>query len=905
VFRLKVLEVHHWDRWDRFRIPLDGDIVVVTGINGAGKTTLLDAIRVLLGAQKLAEDRPMANYVRGEGGSLLSAVVTNSAPKGGRRPFSGEGIETEEATIACAVVPKSGGEQFTRFYAVLPGAKDSTALRRFFFDEGGGRPVGHHRRVMQNAGVTLGYLSVLGIEQGSVGHYVRKSPEELFADVFEMMGERRVIDEFDSARRKLETCAKDTLEIQDRANKQQTQLDSLRIHVDHLDTSERIAARLDELARQEPAVELQRALAVVKESGPKVKESETKKARATGERQEAAQRNTAAGSRRRELETEASSLWKATQARLKQLLDARGARERLSGEVDRLSALRSELRDIPPEPLDGLLEDWRVATANLTRAVDARDSGRRELDDHRKRLRQLETGRIPLPMEVQKTVEELKEQGIETRLLCDLIEPISTDSADTMEAAMGDARFGLIVSSDERARAESVARSNGFPGPVFSGASIEPGRHGELLTREGAPAWLARWLEEVEILSDGGWSDYRGTWVMAAKDRYLGRSALEAQLSRVKSAVREAEARELELQSRVAGLDVTASSLWDRVERQRRREQLALEFRRLPEIERGLTGASELETSLGRDYEGLLERSGHVATELAEARERMATAEAELKAAEKDIREADQALLTTTGNLAVAQAQVDGLRATVPPDLAAKAERGEFLTKDDYADMRVRLSRQRAELGPIPDSSVRTEAQVLFENLGKTRAMLAERQDEQASLLKAVEESRGEYVKEANIALREYRDRLLSIAAQGGLSVKATVPALTNDEKSVSDAALHVSIAFDGKPLVPAGDRSLSGGQKAIAGLLIIMAMADTEGGGFFLFDEPYASLSMDRVDLVAGFLKRSGAQFVLTEPTSGDPTVLQDADLHVALEPQHPAENFAPRPRVARPRRE
>ncbi len=48
MFQIRELEMVHWDFWERISVPLDAQIVTITGPNGSGKTTLLDAIRTLL-----------------------------------------------------------------------------------------------------------------------------------------------------------------------------------------------------------------------------------------------------------------------------------------------------------------------------------------------------------------------------------------------------------------------------------------------------------------------------------------------------------------------------------------------------------------------------------------------------------------------------------------------------------------------------------------------------------------------------------------------------------------------------------------------------------------------------------------------------------------------------------------
>ena len=62
------------------------------------------------------------------------------------------------------------------------------------------------------------------------------------------------------------------------------------------------------------------------------------------------------------------------------------------------------------------------------------------------------------------------------------------------------------------------------------------------------------------------------------------------------------------------------------------------------------------------------------------------------------------------------------------------------------------------------------------------------------------------------------------------------------------------------------------------------MAMVEGGGRGFFMLDEPFAHLSIDRIDDVGRFLRASGAQFVITAPTTLDRAQLDPASLVVML---------------------
>jgi uncharacterized protein YPO0396 len=68
MFRFIELALQDWDYFQNIRVPLHGDVVLVTGPNGSGKTTFIDAIRQLVGARRLSARRHTA--LRARSGTL-------------------------------------------------------------------------------------------------------------------------------------------------------------------------------------------------------------------------------------------------------------------------------------------------------------------------------------------------------------------------------------------------------------------------------------------------------------------------------------------------------------------------------------------------------------------------------------------------------------------------------------------------------------------------------------------------------------------------------------------------------------------------------------------------------------------------------------------------------------------
>jgi hypothetical protein len=149
-------------------------------------------------------------------------------------------------------------------------------------------------------------------------------------------------------------------------------------------------------------------------------------------------------------------------------------------------------------------------------------------------------------------------------------------------------------------------------------------------------------------------------------------------------------------------------------------------------------------------------------------------------------------------------------------------------------------------------------------------------------------------------ALQDYRRRAVEIARPAGVAVEMDLPRLLDDDRALDEAELSVRLGFDGKDPLPLGDSSFSGGQQVIAGLVLLMSMVEGGGRGFFMLDEPFAHLSIDRIDDVGRFLRSSGAQFLITAPTTLDRAQLDPASLVLMLRKKRTGEPHAPVPVVA-----
>ncbi len=215
MFRFLELDLHGWDFWQPLRVPLDAGVVVLSGPNGAGKTTMLDAIRQVLHAPRLSQNRRISHYMRRPNEpALIRAVVSNRADQRGKRPFERQKVLTDEATLACALVPNGGSPE--KRFLVLPGRVSPRDLQQRLLESRDWFSPEQYRRILENAGVSRSLMHILALEQGRADELSRRNPRELFGWIMEARGSQQVLDRYTGARRQYE----DSMREVDRQNAQ-------------------------------------------------------------------------------------------------------------------------------------------------------------------------------------------------------------------------------------------------------------------------------------------------------------------------------------------------------------------------------------------------------------------------------------------------------------------------------------------------------------------------------------------------------------------------------------------------------------------------------------------------------------------------------------------------------------
>jgi chromosome segregation ATPase len=917
MFRFFELELHGWDFWPSIRIPLDADVVILSGPNGSGKTTMLDAVRQILNAHSLSQNRRLAHYLRRPNQpALIRAVVSNKPNRQGRRPFETQRVFTDEATLACGLVPNGGSPE--KRFAVLPGRPSCAQLQNFLLDGRDWLSPDLYRRVLDRAGVSRSLMHILALQQGRADELSRKSPKDLFRWVLEARGSQQVLERYNAARVQYQDSLREVERQQRQLLQHNVELNGLTRLVDRLDQYELLSGRLSKAEALTVGAALQARLTELRDIERKLPELRTRITSLT----------TTVDRLGRELEERRSE----TQACENNLASSDVLREESRAKRDLYHETKilserqlAEVRRAAADLSQIAKEDLALLEGNIEYARQQHFRITQQIEDHRARLlvlveriSRLEKGIPVFPDAVQNTLNNLSLEGISCVLAATCIEVEELHWTQAVESALGPLRYALCLAPDHLDRALVIAQRHGFPGPLVTDTSTEPVANGPVRAVAGAPDWFADWIGDTHfketdmgqkssgrtLYINGFRRDSFGAWVSEV-DRYvLGGNAIARQLEQARTDHNDTE-RSLAvigLSHQKTGQEV--ADLAARIETQKRRIDLESVASGLPRVEEAFKQAHQAFNQADTEWKRADKSRDVAQEELDRTRERLKTTVDTLAERRKEFENTGATLASMESDLLPLQEQVVDIRSHLSPEIIESAEAGKLpspeLAQYDFETARTKRDRFRQE-EPLPDPTIRDQHKLTLRNIQELEQHVKARQREADSARTELDECRGEYLQVIGSVLHDYRKRAGALADIAGAKLEVELPSLENTDRSIDDAGIVVRIGFDGKYPTEIGDTAHSGGQQVIAGLVLLMAMAETEGDSFFIVDEPFAHLSLDRIDEVGRFLRGCGSQFLITVPTTLDRGQLDPASLLVVLSKKDRKEEFAPRPIVAR----
>lgn len=929
MFKILRLSFSNWDCWRPVSVPLDEPIVMLAGPNGSGKTTFLDGIRIILNAPRLSTKRRRNKYMRDKRQmTVVSALVSNYDCEAGR-PFRCLNIHDDVVTLACVLVPNAGSVESR--YMILPGDVAFSEIQAAYSGNKIYGP-GEYSDILFKAGVSRSLLSILAIEQGETNKLCERSPQELFTYVMQIKGQRQVFDRYQEAKDSYHKALADLEEQTKRLGVEQTALEKLDRQKREYDLYIDRQSQIDHYrARLLPLAEYKDVLADLKRLGPDLENGQQ---RLTALK---ADHEALLAFHAKEIETKARLTAELTAARERGgAIDA--ARKAQAGEgreldqaIGRLEAAKLVAERVLEEDMESLIADVEVAE----QAVGDARARLNQIEDQRKELlgvlASLQRGQVVYPGFVNDMRQTLGQADIPATLVAEALEVVDQRWQVAVESVVGGDRFNWIVNPQHHVAALELARRTRYRHYM-----CEPNREQAVVPRAGSalaackvldarvPRWILERLNDTALVEDvqaakaaigrfqaaitpdGYKVDRRGGIFIGVRpgEVYLGQMgvASRAQEGLKRLAELEEEGKEIkrEIQLFAKELGERRQSVADQEKR--------LEWERMrPEYER-----------IVADRDAWAARIAELDTQIKAAQEEII---AKAQAASTADRDASQA----ENDLARLQREIDGLAASLAsrgPQLktleASRRRLEEQIAEGDRTPealmgvplpdvVRMRINEMETELARYAgcmDPAIITLWEKQAENVRAQEAFVTRRLREVNEGEAELKACRASYIRLVEQVLGEYRENALTLAAKANINLHMELPKLSAEDDGIEKAGVHVMVAYDGKDLRPLSDPDLSGGQKVIVSLLLLMALTDDHGGqgpGFFILDEPFAHLSVERIDEVGDFLKASKAQFILTTPTTHNHNVFNPAKLTITLfkKPHH--EQLAPPPVVCR----
>lgn len=890
---------------------MDASIVAIAGPNGSGKTTILDAMRQLLGAQRLARRRKLTHYLRDPARPvILRALVTNTPDRRGRVPFEAANVRAPEATLACALVPKADGSVEKR-WTVLPGDASLEEVRtslleakRDFFT-----PT-EWAILMEKAGVSKSLMEVIATEQGNIAEISDYTLQALYQKVLEMLGDRPTLEHYQKARENYQNADRRVLQIQGEIAKENYELSRLRRDAELLEEWERAERKVKDLSEAQPAAEHQEDLTARGEAAAGLpgmrSQLATKESQRTQLLEEALALSAEEGRIRGEKQAAYAEEEKARR-RWGDLLEAQG---RLAGRIEDFQAKKRRISELPEGNLEELREEVEQATRSVVGLELERQRLTRDLEDLVLRVRSLSQGRPVYPSEVEATLKALAEVGVRATLTASTVELTEPKAGDAVEAALGDSRYALIVRESDANGALRIAREHRFPGPICSG---EPNAGktsaGPLRFVGPAPMWLREWAGRVWIEADGSLHDDRGLWLSRPVERILGEEGTRVALEMTTTRKGEVERESIETERASQAAEQHRVVCERRWSQEVERGKLVEDLHTLPSLEEEWTRLGPAVSEAHETQEQWLNRIENLQQQLLEVSVHRRSSEDELARIADQVKELRQSIDTSEEKVRKLDERIRQRELSLPPELLAKAQGLELdspsTVKRDLDRAQEALARLRGR-GERPRETVRAEAENRERNLRELERLLEERERVRGLAREELDLARGDYLRTVNEALQDYRERVLALSTLANVRAEVKLPDLSNDDEALSRAGILVSFAFDeNTEFKSLGDPSFSDGQRVLTGLIVLLAMAEgpnDEGGrgGFFIIDEPFTHLSLDRVDHVGRFLRATQAQFIITAPTLPSRAQLDPVGIVIVTRKKKADERFAPLPMVA-----
>jgi chromosome segregation ATPase len=910
MFHIKSLELVHWDYWQRIKnIPLDAKIITIAGQNGSGKTTLLDALRTLFGLD-CSMGRTYKHYARhsGQQSAWIRAVVDNK-PAGrqlSNRPFRHSGFfSDDEVTLFCQV-QKNGGD-WKRQYLMRPGNIDIEEVTEATDWLG----VENYRKRLASAGLSPAMSKVLALEQGETDKLCEYSPRQLLDLVFQVFGDKEVLDAYDEAKRHQRDTESELKRFEAELETSRINLEGLRLRVanyhqwedlnkERLALVEEALPSLEYHEAREKAAQTSRALREAKKPLVQADSQLAEKRHALAAQQRAL---TEAQQQEVQLEQEASAL----AGRLTEVNRKLKPLESLLEQKERLQKLAADSGADMAEVSSQL----ETKEAQLAKKKTERDNLGARIAEAMSTISALQgKSSMPEPEAQRQMRRALRDANIPHAMLSDIVEVTDPKWQGAVEGVLGGyASVVLLENAKDAPAAYKLAEQERYRHFIVPDCVSAPVVKDDTLLSvvrfsSKAPSWLIDQLERIERVEsvDAGFKSDADEWItpdayhrerrggrslFVEPSRYrFGAAGKTQRLEAIQKSLPALEAQEDTLTLAISKLATEVSALRVRIAGVDAVKELSARQAEFEEAMRAIEPlkAERLEVGARLGELQVLTKNATVTRTRADTvwqNARMALSEAEAGMRLNHRRQIDQ-----RSDHARALLELRRNWRHVPKSWRQPERRAALVAAHQNThQVKLRIGSLDQTLARADwehDPTVIDQYQRLNDQLSNRQNETEERRYQNNRAIEATDNARGAYIERLRYTIKTYSKNIKELGELANIEVTVDPVRLENDDLQLAQAGLHVRFKFDGKGQIGMNDGEASGGQQVMKSLVLLIGLLKSEegSGGFVFIDEPFAHLDIRNIQLVGEFLKNTDAQYLMTTPLTHNTDVYDPSDL-------------------------
>ncbi|WP_191967800.1 SbcC/MukB-like Walker B domain-containing protein [Lysinibacillus fusiformis] len=931
--RLLSIEAEGFSYFPRQELILHEGITAGVGENGSGKTTFNNMIRLIFGASKFDNGHSLRTFFEREDVFEIYALgkFDNSLQCAyNMRPFEPIGKKQDIVTVVCRLTLNDPNVK--RDYYINDGEfdleKDLKQTIRWL-------EVEQFHKQFQEIGISKALIRSFSLSQGNTEEVLKKDEEGLGSYLLDICGEQERIEEFNNIKIRINEQQQQFQALSEQKELEEARVRQLQHRIERCKQINESTKQIQQYEFDLPISHYMKCLEDVEkltfsfmEMQDRFKQLNYDIHLFTDEKQKYEGEVPIIEEKRKVVKAELNFLHE-------QRTDFELELSELKGNLNEIAAFLKKYEKI--EPIDEIkLQDKEIATEKeYEEAAGGWNNINLEKEVYEQKIIRLEEqGSIEYPKAVQQMIDSLKISEIDYLLIADYIEILDESWRQTIEALLGSERFTITVSDKALVNVMKFAQQQNYPFWIspFNSTPLKIHEKSILNKIKVLDKRIIGYLKKFEhyMICDTMEEAYdwvkkdrrailnrpypyivieRGGRSLKVNGTYCGKEAYNIQKEEAKSTLKQLMPEWKQKKERVIKAKVNLKEMQDIVEIQRhvrfvssKRQEFQDSSKKMLNVQEKVNNVVEgielknmIEEEVFRNIITLQSNISKVEENILEKRTKKDNLSREINQTEEKVDKAKVALTQSEEQLTSEQ-----MECTKNEEYIEGIATIEFYhQKINELEERIEMLRTISSSDFIPPGEELKMIQ-LEQKYKQHQKVLQNHRDE---IIK-VQENLGDLSKKHTLAEQEYHIMVNEVFS----NIRKSLHELSKETNIQADLrAFHIGeekwkvdyrIGFHGKEMKSYRDKSkLSGGQKAIASLLLTFAAIRSDGGlSFMILDEPFAHLDQERINVAGDFLRKTGVQFFIAMPYSENVKLLMPwVDMQINFRPKRVSEEVAP----------